>query len=60
MVYPLLLCMFENVHKVNFKIKIKLNYICKINIERDLEFAKESYPVFIIFHPRLLQAHVFD
>ena len=50
MVYHILLCLFENVHKVNFKNKnqIKLH---KIIIKRDLKFAKENYPVFIIFFP---------
>lgn len=55
----LLLCLLENVHKVNFKNKSQIK-LYKINIEGDLKFAKENYPVFIIFLPRLLQIQVFD
>ena len=57
MVY--LLCLLENIHKVNFKNKSQIK-LYKINIEGDLKFDKENYPVFIIFLPRLLQIQVFD
>lgn len=50
MVYHIILCLFENIHKVNSKNKNQIK-LYKINIKRDLKCAKENYAVFIIFFP---------